>query len=281
MTEPAEDNVLPFTAKPTITVVMVTPEMAARWLEKNVSNRTIRQNRVNQYVRDMKAGNWKLTAEPVKFSITGRLLDGQHRLWAVVEANTTVPLFVARGLPDDVQQYMDSGSARSAGDNLHMRGELNSNVLAAAARIGIIVDGGMLYRDRTQWSVSKSEIYRWIDEHPEMRRSASFVVTGDPKKVLQPGSIKAFCHYRFSLVDEFEADAFFCSLGSLVNLEQGSAIHALSSRLYQLGAKRVKVELPDALSMMFRAWNAHRAGRRIANIPLKSPRISRELPDLI
>src|SRR5437870_5147015 len=69
----------------------VGPELATRWLEGNVHNRKLREDVVARYARDMKAGRWLLTHEPIAFNKNGdTLVDGQHRLWAVVESGATV-----------------------------------------------------------------------------------------------------------------------------------------------------------------------------------------------
>jgi hypothetical protein len=136
------------TPDPTVTTVTVTPAMATRWLETNDINRHVRQSRVEQYARDMTAGHWSPTVEPIKFPTTGTLLDGQHRLWAIVESGATVDLFVASGLDETTQHYMDSGIARTAADDLGMRGETNSPLLSSIARLGCVTDRDLLFRDR-------------------------------------------------------------------------------------------------------------------------------------
>jgi hypothetical protein len=74
----------------TISLEMITPDMAADLLAVNVSNRNVRQRRVDQYARDMQVGRWQPTGEPITISDTGKLLNGQHRLMAVVQAGVTV-----------------------------------------------------------------------------------------------------------------------------------------------------------------------------------------------
>ena len=39
-------------------VVLVTPELANRWLEKNTNNRKLKKHVVETYVNDMKNGKW-------------------------------------------------------------------------------------------------------------------------------------------------------------------------------------------------------------------------------
>jgi hypothetical protein len=281
MSLPEHGNVVPMAVTSTSEIVLVTPGMAELWLTLNTVNRTIRNTKVIQYACDMLDGNWKLTGEAIKFSVTGRLLDGQHRLKAIIEADTAVPMFVVRGLPDDVQPFMDTGAARLASDNFHIAGETHPTVLAAAARIGIIVDRDLLNRDAKLHVTSHAQIYAWVDAHPQIRRSVRYVQSGPPKKILLRPSVKAYCHFRFADIDADGADEFFASLGSLVDIPAGSPIHALSSRLRQLRDKSVDAEIRDLLHMTFRGWNAWRTGRSMSVIQLVPRGGTKQLPPLV
>jgi hypothetical protein len=282
MAQAKKANVLTLALSPTSSVTDVTPEMAERWMALNKVNRNVRSVKVSQYAADMTEGNWLLTGEAIKFSESGRLLDGQHRLLAVIQANVTVQMFVTQGLPDNTQAVMDTGVKRLAADNLHIAGESNAAVLAAVARIGHIVDRDLLYRDRKSWqAISNAQIYAWVEANPMARRSVDYCMAGEPKKVQMRPSVKAYCHFRFAGVDPDAADEFFSSLGSLINIPSGSAIHALSSRLRQLDRKSVRAEMPDLVSMTIRAWNAWRSGRSLAVIPLVPAHGNRRLPEIL
>jgi hypothetical protein len=114
---------------------LVTPATAVKWLEGNTHNRAVRDQTVQRYSRDMKAGRWRLTHQGIAFGPDGKLLDGQHRLWAIVEADTAVKLMVARGVPDDVQAVIDDNLPRSAGDALKLtRGVATRTVEIAIAK---------------------------------------------------------------------------------------------------------------------------------------------------
>lgn len=65
--------------------------MAETWLSRNSNNRNLRGQVIASYARDMKSGAWVLNGETVKIASNGQLLDGQHRLNAVVESGQTVP----------------------------------------------------------------------------------------------------------------------------------------------------------------------------------------------
>jgi predicted nucleic acid-binding Zn ribbon protein len=82
-------NVTEIGQRPAASIVYVTPEMAERWLGHNKVNRNLRNRRVDQFARDMRSGRWQLTGEAIKFGKSGNLIDGQHRLWAVIESGCT------------------------------------------------------------------------------------------------------------------------------------------------------------------------------------------------
>ena len=80
-------------------VVNVTPEIAREWLEKNMkNNRPVLKATVHSYARQMRNGTWNLTHQGIAFDEDGNLIDGQHRLSAVVEANIPVMMNVTRNV---------------------------------------------------------------------------------------------------------------------------------------------------------------------------------------
>jgi hypothetical protein len=98
------------------TLMDVTPELATKWLEGNVHNREIRQGVVARYAADMKAGEWMLTHQGIAFDDEGTLIDGQHRLWAVIESGVTVRTLVTRGADLASQLVIDDHLKRTALD---------------------------------------------------------------------------------------------------------------------------------------------------------------------
>jgi len=80
-------------------VMDITPSQAFAWLEGNTHNRPLDQAHVERLARDMKAGRWRLTL----------LVDGQHRLWAVIEADVTVPMRVFFNEPPESRHVLDTG----------------------------------------------------------------------------------------------------------------------------------------------------------------------------
>jgi hypothetical protein len=97
--------------------VAINPEMAANWLEINKHNRKLRASVVQRYAEDMKSGSWQRTHQGIAFDEDGNLVDGQHRLAAIVESGVTVNIMVTTGLPHGTYM-LDGGFGRTVKDQL-------------------------------------------------------------------------------------------------------------------------------------------------------------------
>lgn len=160
-------------------VIKVTPEMATKWLEGKVHNREVRDSVVHRYAEDMKAGRWGLTHQGLAFNPDGKLLDGQHRLWAIISANQAVWMTVAYNVPDEAQQYIDGGVSRTAVDVMRLAdpdSEVTNFRMAIARQ--------MLIGTRTQVNMSRAELIEFYTEH---HKAIEFVVAEvfQGKKILR------------------------------------------------------------------------------------------------
>jgi hypothetical protein len=99
-----------------VRMVQVTPEMARRWLrEFNLGNRKIQPTQVDAIARDIRAGRWMVNAQPICFTNdpfapsarrgSTRLLNGQHRLRGVVEADMPIEVPLAIGMEEAVLRH--------------------------------------------------------------------------------------------------------------------------------------------------------------------------------
>lgn len=99
-------------------LVNVTPQIAAGLLAKNEGNRKLREQHAASLARAMDGGKYKLTHQAAAVTKKGRLIDGQHRMRAVVLSGKTVPMFVAYDVPDDTFAVLDSGMPRKMHERL-------------------------------------------------------------------------------------------------------------------------------------------------------------------
>lgn len=75
-------------------VELVTPEMARHWLSDNAHNRKINLERVAEICQKMTDGTWREKGPAIEVTDTGHLLNGQHRLTAIIQTSTAVKMRV-------------------------------------------------------------------------------------------------------------------------------------------------------------------------------------------
>lgn len=121
-------------------IVLVTPEMARKWLEGPMHNRPLRQSVVDKYAAILAAKKWKLTHQGIAFDDDGRLIDGQHRLFAIWNSGISAQMMVTWGLSPDVQSVIDDGAKRTVIDVARLTRTLTDATgrHAAAARVMLI-----------------------------------------------------------------------------------------------------------------------------------------------
>lgn len=250
-------------------VVHVTPVLAEQWLSRNCRNRKVNRRTVAMYARAMQRGEWMLTGEAIKFASSGDLLDGQHRLAAIVETGVTVPLLVIYGLPPMVQDVLDTGRKRSAGDQLAIHGVTSASSSAAGARLILLYQSGKLRTEsETREPVTHREIVDFAVGNDELARA---VLRADVlrKEVDMRQSVGVLAYYVLHRRDSEACDLFFTRLVDPIELPHGSAILALRKRLHQLRAERYGRTPEEAhVSLVFRAWNAWRTDRLLQTLPL-------------
>ena len=113
---------------------LITPEIARQLLLRNriEFQRKLKMRVVNSYAQDMKAGLWQKNGEPIHLDSDGRLVNGQHRLRAIIESGVSIELYVIHNVDATL---FDSGYRRNLGDQLQMNGVALPTTASAAGKI--------------------------------------------------------------------------------------------------------------------------------------------------
>lgn len=98
----------------------VTPDMARDWLHMNARNRALRRPLVRQLEQAILRGEWKCTHQPIAIDTAGVLLDGQHRLTAILGSGVPCECLVAFDAERETFDCIDIGAKRSLGDVLNL-----------------------------------------------------------------------------------------------------------------------------------------------------------------
>lgn len=247
-------------------IEVVTPEIAVKWLERTTSNRKLDQATVDRYARDMKAGRWHMTGDPIQFGISGRLLNGQHRLWACVEADTPFETMVIRNLVNEIEivDVIDTGKKRTLGNALQIHGEKDANVLAA------IVSACWRYdSDRLRGPYpTHEEGLEYLRDNPDVRDAvliARRVYTSLKAQVSMVGA----AYYLNSRVDPEAAEEFWRLAASGEGLPSGSPILAYRRWVISALAKRDKPRPETWLAYNLKAMQQWRTSRPVRILVVK------------
>ncbi len=246
--------------------VTITPEMAGEMLAHNVHNRHLRQRTVAAYAIDMTEGNWMWNGDSIKFAINGALLDGQHRLQAIIEADVAIDMLVVRGLPSETQDTVDGGLKRKFSDVLNLHGETNAAQLAAIVRRVGLWELGL----RTVMSVAltNAQLLQILEKYPDLRQTTTEAIRVARGCALRPGTV-GLCIWLFEQIDAADSEQFFGRLADGVNLGSGSSIYVLrktAEGLYTVRGARSEVYMT---AITIKAWNAYRDGANIGLLRFK------------
>jgi hypothetical protein len=248
-----------------VEIVQVTPAIAAEWLALNIHNRHPRRNVVMAYAADMGDGYWQFTGDPIRFDKDGRLIDGQHRLAAVIEADVTLPMLVIRGLDAAAQEAIDGGAKRMFADVLKLRGEVNSTNLAAVIRRVALWEAGARASERNV-QATNAQMSVTLEKHPWLR---DIVVPG--KRVADDSgltpSVAGLCWWLFTRIDGEDADTFMARLRDGQNLAKGDPVYELRKAIGKTqGGSMGSRSAIYLTAITVKAWNAYRQGKQVTSI---------------
>lgn len=251
----------------------MTPAMAQGILDRNdrndQRNRSLRPDYVRQLAAAMKRGEWMINGEPVQIAKDETLLNGQHRLTAVVESGVTVPMLVVRGLPVSSRKTMDVGTRRTLSDVLALHNEIDTTNLAAVL--------GLLYRYRTGARLDYSartaptitQALELLEKEGGVRQSLV-----DARRVFREThmrlSVAGVLLYLFEEADPGAGQSFYDALCDPREEKQGSPVRRLRSYLDRVNADR-KYRLTTLVlsAMTIKAFNAWREGRTVEVLAYK------------
>ena len=214
-------------------IISLTPQLAAEFLKKNISNRPLKDCHVFVYQGAISRGEWKNNGDPIRFSKSGNMLDGQHRCHAVIKTGITIKVSLTTGLDDDVFDTIDCGAKRRSSDILSIKGEINATQLAAAARLIYFhsINPSDPFNIDSKFAPTTPQVVKLIDSNPLIRDSVNFALRHKWIRRYCTPSIAGFCYFLFYKNNQYACSTFFESLDSGVGLDEFSPVLALRDRL--------------------------------------------------
>ena len=203
----------------TLTVEDITPERAEALLGSKHDNRPVSEAVVAKYARDMAAGQWRLTHQGIATDAEGRLVDGEHRLWAVTRAGVSVRMVVVRGMTEADREAFDQGRGRSVADALRFSGH-GDIPRAAASWVRVLAN----LNARRHTAVSPAQVRA---ERERLRPSIDYMLAHGPKtRPLNRAPVVAAMVYAHA-VEPKAVETFMPAYLSGAALAEGSPVLCL------------------------------------------------------
>lgn len=154
----------------------ITPAKAEEYLATSKGNRPLNKSAVRSYADSMLKGKWLLNGVPIIFDNKGCLIDGHHRLNAIIQSGIPVQTAVCRGVQSEVFTTIDQGRTKSLGQLLAVQKTENYNIVASiVGGNDTLVKVGKLWGDNGARlkHVSNMDFYDEYQRHAEDYQEAA------------------------------------------------------------------------------------------------------------
>lgn len=255
-------------------IVSITPEIAEKLLERNVSNRHVNKINVKVFASEMTKGKWQFNGEAIVFDNNGDLRNGQHRLYAIIDSQTTQLMLVITGVLPDSFATMDIGGRRNGSDILSIKNIMDPKAVSALCKFVYTFKNakfsGTQHANRT---LSNTEIFDYYETLGDVTSSIEFGTTihKDKSAVIKPLNKQQLCgfHYIFSEKNPEQASEFLKGIFYGTSLDADSPILAMRNKLLKAKQnKNYRISNKEFVISMVVTWNKWRNNEKSKKIQL-------------
>lgn len=258
--------------------VTITPDVAEQYLSSNTHNRRLQDFSVKKYAEVMRKGLWDEGAPvaPISFDTDGVLINGQHRLWAIIESGVTLTLTVVTNAKPESFAVIDQGHKRTTGQVAQLAGVKNATAVTSMA--GYLLrydkDHSIVWTAKTPL-ITTEETLQYTHEYDDLLQYA-YAEAMSIGVLLNIVNLNLALAMVIILRDSEHKDRyleFAEGLRTGAGLAEGDARLALRNYKGLVDPRAEKhstyLQKQVQVSMVLKAWNAFITGR-----PVKSLRYS-------
>lgn len=243
------------------------PESAKILLQFNEGNRKVSDSHVSFLAAEMKKGNFLKTSETIKISKTGRLLDGQHRLHAIIKSGVEIDMVICEGLEDDIFHVLDTGKVRQAKDVLSIKKVQNAAETAASARIIISINTNKFFNPTR---ISNGDILKFVEENEELIEIVDHSHKNNRKFRMMTNSAVSALYFMFSKINHSACEDFFEKYFSGIDLQKEHPIYHLRDKLIRDSVSKSKLSQNNKIILVATVWNIYRRGSTIKKLEFQT-----------
>ena len=211
----------------------------------------------------------------------GKLIQGQHRLRAIVESGKTIPLFVMTSTDQNLYDHIDGGLPRKFADRVSKDIPFSAVIGAAINFVRRYDQGAGGKHGLTLWGGDvlhcKSDQKEYFLKHRESLQEA-VVIAKESKRILFGPSIgTAFLELAWrNPKDKIPSSTFLNTLISGLNMRDGSAVYNLRRWLEKERDSSKKCRQETLFAEMVKAWNCKQTHQTYcAPKPLRVKKVGR------
>lgn len=264
----------------------VTVDWARETLLAQKRNRPMKMAKVKTLAKIIRDEKWVTNGESIILDENGILIDGQHRLAALVHAidklkmdeSTTIDAIVVRGISPHAFHTIDQGEKRSLADVVAISEYAHSSDLAVALRLLAIRLAGKKVSGTGK--MDHADNLRLLRDHDNLASWVEFLATIEPddedaswlrpQSLISIGYLAAIC-YLASL--NYETDRVEEFVKRLINQDYvGTDCPAVTLRkalLKNRSDSAAKLRRDTLVSMVVKAMSAYLEGEKLAVLKLK------------
>ena len=243
----------------------VTPAMATQWLKANTNNRPLSHQHVDFLTKEILEGNWQLNGQAIIVADDESVLDGQHRLHAVIKSGKAIRTLVIYGIKPEAFKTIDTGKKRTAADALSLEThnryprQINS---AAASAARLCIAYSRLTLNSRGIRLSNTEVIKYLNEHEDIWQCALAINSYNKEQRPIPVGGGAGLYYLMGNKDEELADEFMRGLYTGEELKNSNPTIVCREMLLRDQQRHVRWAGYMKLKLVIKAWNMLRAGKR-------------------
>jgi hypothetical protein len=238
------------------TVMKIDPRTATGMLSRNVNNRPRNQGHVDMIANEITGGRWALNGQPIILDKDGFVVDGQHRLHAIVQAGLSVEVLVVHGVESSVFSTVDNNKTRSPSDALATMGV--PNYCEVSSLLLFILRYETSDKHQIRGRFTQTEALEVLAKHPNAVESVRKVMKYS-RGLLPKSAVYGLAYYTKQSDEKLE---YFLQQATTGVCESANSPQAkLAARMIKNKSDKAKLGSIDSQAIAIIAWNYYVEGK--------------------
>jgi hypothetical protein len=246
----------------------ISPKTASDWLRGNRLNRPVRRRHVAFLSREITEGLWQVNGQAIIIGENEDVIDGQHRLLAIIDSGLTIQSLVVYGVPKEAFKTIDTGAVRTGSDALSVwfpgRNTQTVHSVGGAVPWCLGLERGAI---QAKEKVANAETIAYVTEHPSLWKRAETVLSYPKENRLMSLSLGTALYEMFGRRDNDLASEFIYDLYSAEAPKQNTPTRVLRNMLERDYSRATKYPMRVKARMAIKTWNLMRS----SHDPIASP----------